>query len=390
MKGQAQFPLAGSAESGVSLSTHEKTARLRLIRTETVGPTTFRALIARFGSADEAIANIPDMARRGGRKKALHVPPKAQAERELSAIEAYGAQPLFLGDRIYPPLLSHIEDAPPVLIVKGAMHLLDRPTVGIVGARNASTIGRKQAHQIAAELAKAGVTVVSGLARGIDTAAHNGALAGGTVAVVAGGLDVFYPRENEPLQRAIAEQGLLVSDEPLGVSPQARHFPKRNRIISGLSLGVLVVEAAQRSGSLITARLANEQGRDVFAIPGSPLDPRAKGTNQLIKSGATLIESSKDILETLHSMQPPLAEPDSRAYSTLRTTPAQDISMDTRALLRSRLAYTPIRIDDLAYDTDLDIGVILTILLELELAGAVERLPGGKVCLIDMPNDMSG
>ncbi len=389
MKGQAQFPLAGSAESGTSLSTHEKIARLRLIRTETVGPTTFKALIARFGSADEAISNIPDLARRGGRKKALKIPPKAQAERELAAIDAYGARALILGDRAYPSLLAHIEDAPPVLIAKGASHLVDRPTIGIVGARNASTIGRKQAHQIAAELSQAGVTIISGLARGIDTAAHNGALSGGTVAVVAGGLDVFYPRENEALQRAIAEQGLLVSDEPLGVQPQARHFPKRNRIISGLSMGILVVEAAQRSGSLITARLAAEQGREVFAIPGSPLDPRAKGANHLIKSGATLIESSQDILENLQSMRPPLSEPDQRSYSTLHTVSTQDISMDTRTFLRSRLSPTPTRIDDLVYDTDLDIGVVLTILLELELAGSVERLPGGRVCLINGPIDTS-
>ncbi|GER02098.1 hypothetical protein JCM17845_27210 [Iodidimonas gelatinilytica] len=225
------------------------------------------------------------------------------------------------------------------------------------------------------------MAVVSGLARGVDTAAHQGALMGGTIAVVAGGLDIYYPRENEELQKSISEQGLLVSDEPLGVQPQARHFPKRNRIISGLSLGILVVEAAQRSGSLITARLAGEQGREVFAIPGSPLDPRAKGANTLIKSGATLVESSADILDALASLQTPLAEPEGPAYGRQSLPVTEDISAQDRQTLRDLLSPTPTRIDDLARDAGLDIGIVLTALLELELAGTVERLPGSKVAL---------
>ncbi|GER07663.1 hypothetical protein JCM17843_19730 [Kordiimonadales bacterium JCM 17843] len=223
--------------------------------------------------------------------------------------------------------------------------------------------------------------MVSGLARGVDTAAHQGALMGGTIAVVAGGLDIYYPRENEELQKSISEQGLLVSDEPLGVQPQARHFPKRNRIISGLSLGILVVEAAQRSGSLITARLAGEQGREVFAIPGSPLDPRAKGANALIKSGATLVESSADILDALAGLQTPLAEPEGPAYGRQSLPVTEDISAQDRQTLRDLLSPTPTRIDDLARDAGLDIGIVLTALLELELAGTVERLPGSKVAL---------
>jgi len=281
------------------LSTGERLARLRLIRTETVGPLSFRALIARFGTAKDAIEAVPDLAARGGRKRPLRVPSKAEAERELQAVEALGGNILFLDDVGYPPLLAAIEDAPPALIASGATHLLERPTLAIVGARNASLAGRRLTERLAREISEAGIVVVSGLARGIDTAAHKGALEGGTVAVVAGGLDVTYPRENADLQDAIAERGLLVTDEPLGTQPQARHFPKRNRIISGLSLGVLVVEAAHRSGSLITARLAGEQGREVFAVPGSPLDPRAKGANALLKSGAMLVEEAGDILDVI-------------------------------------------------------------------------------------------
>ena len=361
----------------------EKLARLRLIRTETVGPTTFRALIARYGSAVAALEAIPDLAARGGRRRPLRIPPKAAAEREMEAIAGFGAEALFLGDPAYPGLLAAIEDAPPVLLAKGAGHLLARPTLAIVGARNASSAGRRLSGDIARAVGGAGVTVISGLARGIDTAAHVASLDTGTIAAVAGGLDVIYPRENAELQTAIAERGLLVSDEPLGVQPQARHFPKRNRIISGLALGVLVVEAAQRSGSLITARLAAEQGREVFAVPGSPLDPRAKGTNVLIRQGATLVESAIDVLDVLGSLRPPVAEPAMDLFRhAAGEMPMDDrLTEDIRRQLRELLSPAPVAIDDLARDCDAPPGAILVAILELELAGQAERHPGGRISL---------
>lgn len=380
MKTQNDF-LQGQGPQAPLLSREEKLARMRLIRTDTVGPTTFRRLIARFGSAIAAIEAIPDLARAGGRKAPLKIPQPRQCLDELKRIADYGAKPLFLGDRAYPPLLAAIEDAPPVLITKGAPHLFERQTIGIVGARNASMVARQQAEKLGRELAEQGICVISGLARGIDTAAHQGALKGGTIAVVAGGIDIYYPRENEALQRAIAEQGLLVSDEPLGVQPQARHFPKRNRIISGLSLGVLVVEATQKSGSLITARLALEQGREVFAIPGSPLDPRCKGTNALIKSGAALIECTDDILDAMAQLRPPLGEPEGMDYGSKPMPQSDDIPQSARHELRGLLSVTPVRIDDLIRMTGYDAAMVLTILLELELAGLIERLPGSKVAL---------
>ncbi|GAB4572380.1 MAG: DNA-processing protein DprA [Rhodothalassiaceae bacterium] len=355
----------------------EKTARLRLIRTETVGPGTFRALIARYGSAEAAIAAVPELARRGGRSRPLRIPSKAEAEREMQAIAAHGAELLLLGDHAYPKLLMQIEDAPPAILAKGALSLLERATLAIVGARNASSAGRHMAQSLARSLGSADLAIVSGLARGIDTAAHQGALESGTIAVVAGGIDVFYPRENEALQRAIAERGLLISEEPLGVQPTARHFPKRNRIISGLSLGVLVIEAAERSGSLITARLAGEQGREVFAVPGSPLDPRTRGTNSLLKAGAHLVETADDVTDILSGLAPPVSEPVSGGW---RAPPAPEAEIPEGAhdALLELLSFTPTRIDDLARDSGLPAGVVLAVLLELEIAGRIERLPGAR------------
>jgi len=365
------------------LSRAEMIARLRLIRTETVGPTTFRALIARYGSAEQALEAVPMLARRGGRTRPLRIPSKADAEREREAVARFGGEILFVDDAGYPPLLAAIEDAPPALIVRGATHLMERPTLAIVGARNASSAGRRLTESLAREISGAGVVVVSGLARGIDTAAHRGALEGGTVAVVAGGLDVTYPRENAELQEAIAERGLLASDEPLGTQPQARHFPKRNRIISGLALGVMVVEAAHRSGSLITARLAGEQGREVFAVPGSPLDPRAKGANALLKAGATLVEEAGDVLEVLAKLRPPMEERPMDKFVVSAIGAEPDIGEKLRCTVRELLSPTPVQIDDLARDSGAPVGAVLTVLLELELAGLVERLPGGRVALAD-------
>jgi len=284
-----------TASENHPLSDQERLARLRLARTENVGPVTFRQLIARFGSAGEALHALPALARRGGRARPLRLCTPEAAERERDALAAAGGTLVFPEEADYPQALAILDHAPMVLSVLGDPGMLCRRSIAIVGARNASTSGRNFARRMAADLAAAGMTVVSGLARGIDTAAHEGAI-DATVAVMAGGVDVVYPRENADLYRRIRDRGAVISEIPFGTQPQARHFPRRNRIISGLSIGVLVVEAALRSGSLITARLAGEQGRDVFAVPGSPLDPRCKGPNDLIRKGAKLTETAEDIL----------------------------------------------------------------------------------------------
>ncbi|MBK3735627.1 DNA-protecting protein DprA, partial [Azospirillum brasilense] len=261
------------------LSAAERFDWLRLIRSENVGPITFHRLLERFGGAGAALEALPDLAKRGGRTKPLRIAPKADIDRELAANDRIGARLLFSCEPDYPEPLAALDDAPPVVSVLGHPHLLRRRAVALVGARNASMNGKKFAERLARDLGEAGLLVVSGMARGIDTAAHAGALGSGTAAVVAGGADVVYPPENQALYRDIVQQGVVIAESPVGTTPQARHFPRRNRLISGLSLGVLVVEAALRSGSLITARMALEQGREVMAVPGSPLDPRCQGTN---------------------------------------------------------------------------------------------------------------
>ncbi|HYN46760.1 MAG TPA: DNA-processing protein DprA, partial [Allosphingosinicella sp.] len=273
-------------------------ARLRLIRSDNIGPVTYFQLLARFGSAQAAIDAIPDLAARGG-GRAPKLASKAEIEREIAEVERLGARHLFLGQGLYPPLLAELETAPPALIVKGDLNLLDKISVALVGARNASAAACRFARQLAQTLGAAGVVVVSGLARGVDSAGHDGALDTGTIAVIAGGIDIAYPPENEARQRAIAERGVLVAEQPPGVEPRARHFPYRNRIIAGLTQGTVVVEAAPKSGSLITARYAAEFGREVMAVPGSPLDPRAQGCNLLIREGATLVQSADDVLEAI-------------------------------------------------------------------------------------------
>jgi DNA processing protein len=273
-------------------------ARIRLIRSQSIGPVTFRQLVARFGSPEAALAAVPDLAARG-RGRAPVLCSEDQAKREVDKVEQLGARYLTLGQGLYPRALGEIDDAPPLLIVQGDTRLLDRPLVAIVGARNASAAACRFARQLAYDLGREAAVVVSGLARGIDSAAHDGALETGTVGVIAGGIDVFYPPENEARQRAMSERGLVVAEMPPGTEPRARHFPYRNRIIAGLSVGTVVVEAAPRSGSLITARLAGEMGREVMAVPGSPLDPRAQGCNGLIREGATLIQNAADVLEVI-------------------------------------------------------------------------------------------
>lgn len=379
------------------LSTAEQIARVRLIRSENVGPVSFRHLLARFGSAVKALEAVPELARRGG-GRAIRLAAASTAAAEIEATRAAGGEVLFLGVPPYPTLLSHIEDAPPVLAVMGHIVLADRPSVAVVGARNASLAGQNIAQRLGRELAEAGLVVVSGLARGIDTAVHKGALGGaqasalqaegapgGTVGVIAGGLNVFYPPENERLQQHIAEQGLLVTEQPWGAVPQASHFPRRNRIISGLSLGLVVVEATEKSGSLISARLAGEQGRLVMAVPGSPLEPRAHGTNGLIRDGATLVQSVADVLEALEPLMRRGVAAPAPPYTPPPHTPPplaqQDADDSARRAVLTLLGPVPVCIDEVIRATGLPAAVVAIVLLEMELAGRVIRHVGHRVSL---------
>ncbi len=366
----------------------ERLARLRLIRSENVGPITFRQLLLRFGSAAAALDALPSLAASGGRRGRLKVCPIEPARAELVALRRLGARMITLGEALYPEALAAIDDAPPVIAVKGRRELLRVPMLAIVGARNASANGRTFARRLAQALAGRGLVIASGLARGIDAAAHRGALdagaAGGTLAVIAGGLDSVYPPEHAALQEEVAAKGLLVSEAPLGTEPQARHFPRRNRLVSGLSLGVLVVEGARRSGSLITARLAAEQGREVMAIPGSPLDPRAQGPNSLIRQGATLVQSAEDVIECLQPLvgrpfaQAPAPDPGIRASPE----PGPRETSQARAEIEELLSPTPVAVDEVLRRCQLSAPLVQAVLLELELAGRLERQAGNRVALI--------
>jgi DNA processing protein len=353
-------------------------ARIRLIRSPSIGPVTFRQLLARFGSAEAALAAIPDLAARGG-GRAPSLLPAASAEREMAQVEKLGARYLSLGQGLYPSLLTELQDAPPLLVAKGDFGLLERQGVAIVGARNASAAACRFARGLAHDLGREGIAVVSGLARGIDAAAHDGALETGTIGIVAGGIDIFYPPENEERQRTMMSQGLVVAEMPPGTEPRARHFPYRNRIIAGMSLGTIVVEAAPKSGSLITARLAADAGREVMAVPGSPLDPRAQGCNQLIRDGATLVQSAADVLETLRPL-------DSRVRSgskSFEPAPAEAGEADegARRSVEELLGPSPVPIDELVRLSGLPSGAVQLVLLELDLAGRLDRHAGGRVSL---------
>lgn len=365
------------------LDVEEQLARLRLIRTENVGPITFRQLIGRFGSARIAIEALPELARKGGYRRNPKIPRVESVEAEMADAERNGVHFIFLGTADYPSTLSAIEDAPPVITLKGDPGILLKPAIAIVGARNASANGRRFAERIARELGENDLIVVSGLARGVDTAAHMGALERGTVAVMAGGVDVVYPAENEALYSSIVQTGAAISEMPMGLRPQARHFPRRNRLISGLTYGTLVVEAAPRSGSLITARFALEQGREVFAIPGSPMDPRHRGTNKLIRDGAVLTETIDDILESLagtlnRSFSEVGPEIDARQPGVADANPP---TSEREGRLLQELSPDPVDVDEVVRRSGLTSAEVLTILLELELAGRLDRHPGNKVSL---------
>jgi DNA processing protein len=354
---------------------------LRLIRSQNVGPRTFRSLLNHCGGAAAALGALPALARRGGAQAPGRVCSVDEAERELAAAAAIGATLVALGEAGYPPRLRAIDDAPPILLVLGRIAVAAGPTLAIVGARNASAAGMKFAERLARELGQAGIVIVSGLARGIDAAAHNGSLQSGTVAVLAGGLDRVYPKEHAGLLAQVQDNGAALTEMPMGWEPRARDFPRRNRLVSGLSAGVLVVEAARRSGSLITSRLALEQGREVFAVPGSPLDPRTEGTNGLLKQGATLVTCADDILSVLTPMleratRLPLEEP-----SRGEPEPLAEPATDERARVVSLLGPTPVSIDDLVRMSGAGPAVVRTVLLELEIAGRLERHRGGLVAL---------
>lgn len=369
-------PRSGAPE----LTDAQRVAWLRLLRTDNVGPATFRQLLNRFGSAEAALAALPDLVKRAG--KPVRVTSQAAAEDEIAGLSRYGARLIASGEPDYPQLLNYIPASPPLVTMAGGANLDWQRTVGIVGASNASAAGIKMTRMLATDLGERGYTVVSGLARGIDTAAHRATLTSGTIAVLAGGFDKIYPDENIPLAHDILDNGgALLTEMPLGWEPRARDFPRRNRLVSGLSLGIVVVEAAKRSGSLITARLALEQNRDVFAVPGSPLDPRAEGGNPLIQQGAKLITNAEDIIETLGSADPSRTALFDRDWEPDLVPDAPPPSEDDRSRLLSSLSSTPIEVDELVRQSGLTVSAMQMLLLELDLAGQIEWSSGQLVAL---------
>jgi DNA processing protein len=365
-------------ETDAMTAERERVDRLRLIRTENVGPITFRHLMEKFGSATAALDALPGLARRGGRGRALKLCPRDAAILEIEDNARAGAELVILGDDAYPAPLTAVEDAPPVFSVIGNPHLMKRRTVGMVGARNASANARSFTRAMAREIGGAGHVIVSGLARGIDAAAHAGSLETGTIAVVAGGVDSVYPPENADLYAQIAAEGLIIGEMRIGTKPQARHFPSRNRIIAGLSLGLVVIEASKNSGSLITARCALEQGREVFAVPGSPLDPRAAGTNQLLRDGANWAESAEDVIAGLRETRMEEAPSDDYRAPPTPFKPAE-VTLKQRDAVLEMLGPSAVPVDEFIRECQLSPSIVITILSEAELAGQVERHPGNRV-----------
>ena len=367
-----------------NLSFSEKRDWLRLIRSENVGPITFFRLLAHFGTATDALLALPDMARRGGRRKPIKICPPEAAEAEMEILDTLGVQLIAACEPAYPRLLAEIDDPPPLIAVRGHADLLNQPSVAIVGARNASLNGRRFARDIAQELGGQGLVIVSGMARGIDAYAHDGALDTGTIGVIAGGIDHIYPKENTSLYADMYERGALVSEMPPGTVPQAQHFPRRNRMISGISQGVVVIEAGRRLGSLITARMALEQGRDVYAVPGSPQDPRNRGSNDLLRQGAILTEKAEDVITELAPRDyPPLRETQPIETNDIFDEPVTPESSETiRDRILECLGPSPVKVDEIIRSCHLSAPVVSAALLELELAGRLERHPGQQVSLI--------
>lgn len=368
-----------------SLAQENLTDVLRLIRTQNVGPVTFFQLMERFGAAADAISALPTLSVKGGRRAALSAFSKDEASREIEAAEKFGAHMILYGAPDYPQWLMNIPDPPPVITVLGHAGLWqNKDCVAMVGARNASATGCQFAQRLAKDLGDAGFTVVSGLARGIDTFVHKGSLASGTVAVIAGGIDNIYPPENQMLYTQIKETGAIISEQPFSALPFSGAFPGRNRIIAGMSLGTVVVEASPKSGSLITARFALENDREVFAVPGSPLDPRSRGCNYLIKQGANMVESASDIVQGIaHLRGQSMRETDAPEYTSPAGAPVSDAEVDTaRARVIEKLGITPVSVDELIEQCGISASAALTIILELELAGRLKRTAGNKVALV--------
>jgi len=373
--------VSGDDNQALIPSDEQKLDWLCLIRSQHVGPRIFRALMTRYGSARAALDALPTLARRGGAPAPSRIYSRDNAKRELAAMKALGVSLIAMSEVTYPQRLRMIDGAPPLLAVRGNVTTLGLPMVAIVGARNASAAGLRFAEHLARDLGHAGFIIVSGLARGIDAAAHRGSLGSGTIAVLAGGHDQIYPPEHASLANAILAQGLLLSEMPLGWQPRAGDFPRRNRLISGLAAGIVVVEAAKRSGSLITARLALEQGREVFAVPGSPLDPRAEGSNDLLKQGATIVTEADDVISAL---RPILGRPVELPAEEPERVDAQAREPDTdeRSRIVDLLGPTPTSVDDLIRLSGCSAGTVRTVLLELELAGRIHRHGAGLVSLI--------
>ncbi|MGD9799954.1 MAG: DNA-processing protein DprA [Parvularculaceae bacterium] len=358
---------------------------LQLIRTENIGPVTFARLMSRFGSARAVIDALPQLAAKAGRKLPLKAASRDAAKAEIDRAAAVGARLIASCEADYPRPLAEIPDAPPLIYLRGHASVFRKPAVAIIGARNASAIGRKMARLLAEGLGAHGMSVASGLARGIDGAAHEASLKTGTIAVVAGGVDVVYPPEHAALTEMIAEQGAIISEQPPGAEPTARDFPRRNRIISGVSRGVVVVEAAAKSGTLITARFALEQGRDVFAVPGSPLDPRCQGANRLIHDGATLVQSADDIIEALagqlRGAQEPPRDFSAFADETRDERFSAEATARVRIAVRELLSFTPTHRDELLREIDAPGALVIDALIDLVLAGEAEEHSGGRFSL---------
>lgn len=371
--------------SGIAFSDEQRVAWLRLYRSDNVGPTTFRELINHFGTAGAALEALPGLAGRMRQTTRTHIVSAQQAEDELARLDKVGGRLICMGEPDFPAALRGTEGAPPILALRGSADSLHKPTIAFVGSRNASLAGVKFTGQLAKAVGAAGFSTISGLARGIDSAAHKASLETGTVAVFAGGVDHIYPPENRDLASAIIDHGgALISEMPVAWKPRAQDFPRRNRIVAGMCLGLVVVEAAQRSGSLISARLANEYGREVFAVPGSPLDPRSIGTNQLIRQGATLITGADDIIS---AVSPLVGKADQQAYSLEQAATdddydpsvAETASSTDRQRVVDALDYTPVEVDELIRFVELSPSAVQLVLLELDLAGQLERHPGGRV-----------
>lgn len=367
----------------MELSYKDKIDWLKLIRSENVGPKTFHALVKTYGSPDKALANIDELSRNGGIKNKIKIANNNDVEREIEKVENFGAKHILACEPHYPKSLLQLDDHPPVITVLGNKELLKgNNIVAIVGSRTSSTNGYNFTTKIASDLSKQNIIIISGMAKGIDKAAHEGSIDNGSIAVVACGIDQIYPPENKQLYHKLAEKGLIISELPIGTAPLAQHFPRRNRIISGMAKAILVIEAKQKSGSLITANFAKMQGKRIFAVPGFPSDPRAEGPNELIKNGAQLLSSANDVLEYLNTFSDLSLSDNFSSYTASFSMPSEGELAKYRPIFLEALSHYPSAIEDIAQQTRIPLPALNIIILELELAGKLERHYGNKICLI--------